>query len=100
MRLIYHPDAEAELIEAAQFYERRMNTLGAQFLNAIEQAVEAIRETPTRYRVVEADIRHHLVRRFPYARFITGFYRMSFASSRSSTIAATPIIGVTAFKIS
>jgi len=33
MRLIYHPDAEVELVEAAQFYERRLSTLGAQFLD-------------------------------------------------------------------
>ena len=34
MRLIYHPDAEAELIAAAQFYEQRVSTLGVQFLDA------------------------------------------------------------------
>ena len=38
MRLIYHPDAEAELIEAAQFYERRVTTLGGQFLDAADRA--------------------------------------------------------------
>lgn len=32
MRLIYHPDAESELIAAAQYYERRVATLGIQFL--------------------------------------------------------------------
>ena len=34
MRLIYHSKAEAELIEAAQFYEARVPQLGAQFLQA------------------------------------------------------------------
>jgi len=38
MRLIYHPDAEAELIAAAQFYEQRVSTLGVQFLDAVELA--------------------------------------------------------------
>jgi hypothetical protein len=28
MRLIYHPDAESELIEAARYYEGRVATLG------------------------------------------------------------------------
>ena len=32
MRLIYHPEAETELTEAARFYEERVPTLGAQFL--------------------------------------------------------------------
>lgn len=39
MRLIYHPDAEAELIKAAQFYERRVSTLGAQFLDTADRAI-------------------------------------------------------------
>lgn len=34
MRLIYHPDAEAELIEAARFYEQRIHGLGARFLDS------------------------------------------------------------------
>jgi hypothetical protein len=43
MRLIYHPDAEAELIESARFYEQRVPSLGGQFLNAVELATGAIR---------------------------------------------------------
>lgn len=46
MRLIYHPDVEAELIEAAQFYERRVSTLGAQFLDAVDQAIRVIVDAP------------------------------------------------------
>lgn len=67
MRLIYHPDAERELIEAAHFYEQRVNTLGAQFLEAFGQAIGTIRQAPYRYRLVEADIRRYIMRRFPYA---------------------------------
>jgi hypothetical protein len=39
MRLIYHPDAESELIQAARYYESRVATLGVQFLNEADQAV-------------------------------------------------------------
>jgi toxin ParE1/3/4 len=67
MRLIYHPDAEAELIEAAQFYEQRVATLGGQFLEAIDQAVRDIADAPERWRIVEADVRQYLMPRFPYA---------------------------------
>lgn len=67
MRLIYHPDAEAELIEAAQFYERRVSTLGAQFLDVVDQAVRAIIDTPERWHIIDADVRHYLMPRFPYA---------------------------------
>ncbi len=67
MRLIYHPDAEAELIEAARFYERRVPNLGAQFLDAIDRAVRVIQEAPERWSSPEEDIRHYLMPRFPYA---------------------------------
>lgn len=49
MRLIYHPDAEAELIEAARFYEQRVPSLGGQFLNAAELATGAILDAPQRW---------------------------------------------------
>lgn len=67
MRLIYHPNAEAELIEAAQFYHRRVPGLGAEFLNATDRSIAAIQEDPLRWSVLEADVRHYLMPRFPYA---------------------------------
>jgi len=67
MRLIYHPEAEAELIEAAQFYERRVPALGAQFLDAVDRAVGIIQGAPHRWSIVEGDVRHYLMPRFPYA---------------------------------
>ena len=67
MRLIHHPDSEAELIAAAQFYERRVPTLGAQFLDAADRAIAIILEAPERWHVIEADVRRYLMPRFPYA---------------------------------
>jgi len=67
MRLIYHPDAETELIETAQFYERRVSALGAEFLEAVDQAVRTIVEAPERWQIIDADVRRYLMRRFPYA---------------------------------
>lgn len=67
MRLIYHPEAETELVEAAQFYERRVTALGGQFLDAVDRAVKAIQEAPDQWGVIEADVRHYLMPRFPYA---------------------------------
>ena len=65
MRLIYHPDDEAELIEAAQFYELRVSTLGVQFLDAADRAIRIILDAPDRWRIIEADVRHYLMPRFP-----------------------------------
>ena len=73
MRLIYHPDAESELIEAARYYEGRVATLGVQFLEAADRAVAMIRETPGRWRIVEADVRSYLMPRFPYAIYYRDF---------------------------
>ena len=67
MRLIYHPEAEKELIAAARFYEDRVPTLGGQFLDAIDQAVAAILKDPQRWRLVADEIRRCMVARFPYA---------------------------------
>jgi hypothetical protein len=57
MRLIYHPDAEAELIDAAQFYERRVSTLGTQFLDAVDKAIRTIVHAPERSKIIFADVR-------------------------------------------
>jgi len=67
MRLIYHPDAEAELIQASQFYEQRVPTLGAQFLDAVDSAISIILEAPDRWRIIENNVRGYSMPRFPYA---------------------------------
>ena len=66
MRLIYHPDAEAELIEAARYYESRVATLGTQFLAEANRAVGIILDSPERWAVLEEDIRRYLMSRFPF----------------------------------
>ena len=66
MRVIFHSDAETELIEAARFYERRVTTLGEQFISAVDRAVGVIEDAPTRWNVIRADVRRYLMPRFPY----------------------------------
>jgi len=46
MRLIYHPDAETELIEAAKYYENCVVMLGVQFLDEANRAVAIILKRP------------------------------------------------------
>jgi hypothetical protein len=67
MRLIHHPDAEAELIEAARFYERRVPGLGVQFLDAVNISIGVIQQDPRRWRILESGIRRYLMPCFPYA---------------------------------
>lgn len=66
MRLIYHPDAEAELLEALRSYEAKDRGLGDRFLHEFDAAITSIQASPDRWRVVEHDVRRFLMRRFPY----------------------------------
>ena len=67
MRLIYHPEAEAELVDAAEFYEERLPGLGAEFLDAVDAGVDIVVSDPLRAALCGQGIRRHLLKRFPYA---------------------------------
>jgi toxin ParE1/3/4 len=66
MRLTYHPDAGVEVVEAAQFYERRVPGLGRRFLHEFDTAIADILEAPTRWRILEDGVRRFVLKRFPY----------------------------------
>lgn len=66
MRLIHHPEAEAELLEAVQSYEGKARGLGDRFLQEFDAAIVSIQESPDRWRVVGDDVQRFLLRRFPY----------------------------------
>lgn len=55
--------------EAHTWYESRQLGLGDDFLVAVEDAIEDLREHPERYRRVHGDVRRALIRRFPYGVF-------------------------------
>ena len=67
MRLIYHPEAEAELVDAAEYYEERLPGLGAEFLEAVDAGADVVLSDPLRAAVCGQEIRRHLLKRFPYA---------------------------------
>jgi hypothetical protein len=67
MRVIHHPHAEAELVEAARYYDRQVPGLGAEFLDAVDGAVAEILDAPERWPIEEGEVRHFLLERFPYA---------------------------------
>jgi plasmid stabilization system protein ParE len=65
-RATFHEDADAEMIEAAQFYEARSPGLGFSFLDAVEMAILEIYENPKAYSPLGDNVRRKLVNRFPY----------------------------------
>jgi toxin ParE1/3/4 len=66
MRYIFHPEALSEYVEAVQYYAEQRIAVAQAFINAIEDTVYRIREAPTRYAVINEDVRRCMVRRFPY----------------------------------
>ena len=68
--LLVSEEAEAELTEAARWYERHRVGLGAEFLEAVDNAVARLAEAPRMGSpvpgITDVAIRRRPVRRFPY----------------------------------
>jgi plasmid stabilization system protein ParE len=65
-RLIIRPEAEAELAEAFEWYERRVPGLGADFLTAVDAALDSLLSNPLQHPLIYKVVRRALTRRFPY----------------------------------
>lgn len=66
MRYVFHPQALTEYTEAVQYYLEQRVEVAQAFIDAIEDAVYRIRESPTRYIVIDEDVRRCMTRKFPY----------------------------------
>jgi toxin ParE1/3/4 len=66
MRYEFHPDALEELKQAAQYYAGREIGLDLRFIDSIEETIGRILEAPTRWRIVEDDVRRCLTHVFPH----------------------------------
>lgn len=67
MKLItFHPDADAEVTEAVQFYETRSPGLGAALLDEVQRSLNQMAETPEAYRRIGRRVRRKPLWRFPY----------------------------------
>lgn len=66
MKYAFHVEAVAEYREAALYYARRDPDLALRFVEAVEDAIQRILESPTSWRVVEEDVRRCLTHVFPY----------------------------------
>ncbi|HEV7396804.1 MAG TPA: type II toxin-antitoxin system RelE/ParE family toxin [Pyrinomonadaceae bacterium] len=67
MRYEFHPEALEEYRQAAGWYSERESELGQQFIGSVEDTIKRVVEAPTRWRVIEEDVRRCLTRVFPYA---------------------------------
>lgn len=68
-RFIIRPRAERDIQSAYEWYESREPGLGEEFLEAVQNKLEMIRELPESCPVIYRDVRRAVVSRFPYLIF-------------------------------
>ena len=68
-RFVIRPAAEADVLEAATWYESRAPGLGLDFVGAVERCLDDIHAAPQRFPRVHAEVRRALLRRYPYGVF-------------------------------
>jgi plasmid stabilization system protein ParE len=64
--IVLHPDADAEISEAARYYESRQPGLGADLLGEVEQAFDQISLNPEASQKIGRRVRRKHLWRFPY----------------------------------
>lgn len=63
----FHPEAEAEMMAAARYYEAQHPGLGGRFLASVQDAKNRIVFNPLLYPVIDLDVRRCLTQTFPFA---------------------------------
>ena len=66
-RVLFRPQARAELLEAQAWYEKQAPGLGADFALTVAAATAGIGRFPHAHPAVHGNIRKAVLRRFPYA---------------------------------
>jgi toxin ParE1/3/4 len=61
--------AQADITDAARWYEQRDKGLGAEFLRALDACFSSIQRSPESHALVHPRLRRALLRRFPYGVF-------------------------------
>jgi plasmid stabilization system protein ParE len=64
--LVLEPEAEADLLEAFEWYEKQREGLGREFFECVDDALERVANNPGTYAISHRGVRQALVRRFPY----------------------------------
>ncbi len=66
MKYAFHPEALADFEAAIAYYAERDPVVARRFISAVEDAVDRIVDSPTRWRILDEDVRRCLTRVFPY----------------------------------
>ena len=65
MRILFRPEARAEVLEAQAWYESRAAGLGLEFARALEAAVATASRNPNAFAQIAGSCRRVLLRKFP-----------------------------------
>jgi toxin ParE1/3/4 len=66
MKYVFHPAALTEYSEAVQYYAQNRTALAQAFIDAVENTIYRIRESPITWPIVDEDVRRCMTRKFPY----------------------------------
>jgi toxin ParE1/3/4 len=64
--LVFHSEAQRDVLEARTWYDRQRRGLGADFAKEVLAALDRIMEAPSHYSVLIEDVRSCQTHRFPY----------------------------------
>lgn len=67
LSLIVRPDAEADITDAAVWYETQSPGLGSEFIRSVDACLADVARAPHRLPVIRRNMRRALLRRFPMA---------------------------------
>lgn len=68
-RLVLHPLARLDILDAVVWYEGQRPGLGLEMADQVDVAIQRAAENPLSYAIIEGQFRRVLCRRFPYAVF-------------------------------
>jgi plasmid stabilization system protein ParE len=67
MPIVFHEEAHAEMIGAAEWYNRQQPNVGEGFLDEIDIVLERIAATPEAFGFFRGKVQYLRLHRFPYA---------------------------------
>lgn len=66
-KIVFHPLAEQELVDAASYYEEQNQGFGLEYLTEVEGAVNLLMRYPAAGVVVRGSVRRLILPKFPYS---------------------------------
>ncbi len=65
-QILFYPEAEKEMIEAAKWYESQQPDLGKRFLSSIQSSLSQITLKPNLFALIYKDIHRCITKTFPF----------------------------------